>query len=600
MLDVKVGGEQLMCPANNKKINNKAIHFKEINHKGIRDEKKYATLLGKCPLIHVQYKLVNLCHEQQESAVPQCRGCPGVVLQGQATNGPDLQPEVRMSMRRGLLAILIAAVIFVSYYFGLFGFIGTNEGTIISIFSTLSVISISLIIFMENRNPSTTMSWILLLALLPIVGLPLYFLFGQNVFKRRKYNKKALLDQEAYERIDNYALRKEQELTRFSQNQRQLLQLSRRLARSPVSFNSETRVLTNGEETFSTLLEELQKAEHHIHMEYYIFRDDDIGTSIQQILIAKANEGVKVRFMYDAVGSIQLSKAFLREMKQAGIEVVAYGGAKILFFSSRVNYRNHRKIVVIDGTTGFIGGLNVGDEYLSRNKAYGFWRDTHMIVKGEAVRTLQIIFLQDWLHMTDQKILEPEYLSPDMEHRGDGAIQIIASGPDNERRALKNIFFAMITSARKSVWIATPYFIPDQDILTALRTAALSGLDVRLLFPAKPDKWLPFLASHSYFPSLLEVGAKIYEYERGFLHSKLLIIDGEMATIGTANMDMRSFHLNFEVNALLVDTESVRRIVYDYERDLKYTKEIVHEEFMNKRITKRVLESAARLLSPLL
>lgn len=503
-------------------------------------------------------------------------------------------------MRRGLLALLIAAIIFIIYYLGLFSYIGRAEGTLISIFSTLSVISISLIIFMENRNPSSTMAWILLLALLPVVGLPLYFLFGQNVFKRRKYDKKAMVDQQAYERIDNDALQAEEALSGFSPTQQRLLRLSRRLAHAPISLATETHILTNGEETFSAMLSELQKARHHIHMEYYIFRDDDIGTSIQRILIAKAREGVKVRFLYDAVGSMHLSKAFLKEMKDAGVEVVAYGGARILFFSSRVNYRNHRKIVVVDGGTGFIGGLNVGDEYLSRNKTYGFWRDTHMIVKGEAVRTLQIIFLQDWMHMTGEKIMDPAYLSPDPEPRSDGAVHIIASGPDNERRALKNLFFAMITSARKSVWLATPYFIPDQDILTALRMAALSGLDVRILFPARPDKWLPFLASHSYFPSLLEVGAKIYEYERGFLHSKLLIVDGEMATIGTANMDMRSFHLNFEVNALLVRTESVKRMVADYERDLQYTTQIVHEKFMNKRVTKRMLESGARLLSPLL
>lgn len=248
-----------------------------------------------------------------------------------------------------------------------------------------------------------------------------------------------------------------------------------------------------------------------------------------------------------------------------------------------------------------MGGLNVGDEYLSRSKTYGFWRDTHMLLRGEAVRTMQIIFLQDWMHTTGEKILEQDYLSPQLRFTaGDGAVQIIASGPDNERRALKNIFFSMITSAEKSVWIASPYFIPDEDILTAIRVAAMSGLDVRLLFPAKPDKWLPFLASHSYFPALLESGVKIYEYEKGFIHSKLLITDGEIATIGTANMDMRSFHLNFEVNALLLQTESVSRIVADFERDLLSTRQIVHETFMNKRLLERMLESAARLMSPLL
>lgn len=502
-------------------------------------------------------------------------------------------------MRRGLQAVVIIGALLAFYYFG-FGIFGSTGGTIISIFSTLTVISIGLAIFMENRNPSTTMAWILLLALIPVLGLIFYFLFGQNVFKRRKYDKKAQLDQMAYERIENDALRTHQDWSVFDPLHQRLLGLSQRLARSPISFTSETRVLTNGEETFGTLLLELRQAEHHIHMEYYIFRADDIGTRIQQILIEKARAGVKVRFMYDAVGSMQLSRTFLNELREAGVKVAAYGNSTS-FFSSRVNYRNHRKIVVIDGDVGFIGGLNVGDEYLSRSKTYGFWRDTHMLVRGEAARTLQIIFLQDWMHTTGEKILEQDYLSPKLRYvTGDGAVQIIASGPDNERRSLKNIFFAMITAARKSVWIATPYFIPDDDIYTALKVAAASGIDVRLLFPAKPDKWLPFLASHSYFPDLLEAGVRIFEYEKGFIHSKLLIIDGELASIGTANMDMRSFHLNFEVNALLIQTESVERIVADFERDLLSTSEIVHEKFMEKRLLKRVLESAARLMSPLL
>ncbi|SEU13178.1 cardiolipin synthase [Paenibacillus sp. NFR01] len=502
-------------------------------------------------------------------------------------------------MRRGMQALVIIGALLAFYYFG-FGVFGKTVGTILSIFSTLAVFSIGLGIFMENRNPSTTMAWILLLALIPVLGLIFYFLFGQNVFKRRKYDKKAVRDLMAYDRIENDALRTHQDWSMFDASRQKLLGLSQRLARTPISFHSETRILTNGEETFGTLLLELRKAQHHIHMEYYIFRADHIGTRIQQILIEKARAGVTVRFMYDAVGSLELSGAFLKELRDAGVQVAAYGKSAT-FFSSRVNYRNHRKIVVIDGDVGFLGGLNVGDEYLSRSKTYGFWRDTHMLIRGEAVRTMQIIFLQDWMHTTGEKILEQDYLSPQLRFTtGTGAVQIIASGPDNERRALKNIFFTMITSAEKSVWLASPYFIPDEDILTALRVAALSGLDVRLLFPAKPDKWIPFLASHSYFPALLESGVKIYEYEKGFIHSKLLITDGEIATIGTANMDMRSFHLNFEVNALLLQTESVARIVSDFERDLLSTRQIVHENFINKRFIERLLESAARLMSPLL
>ncbi|WP_223066024.1 cardiolipin synthase [Paenibacillus caui] len=502
-------------------------------------------------------------------------------------------------MRKGIQILILTVIIITFYLFG-FNFFGKFGGTLLSIFQTLTAITIGLAIFMDNRNPSSTLAWILVLALFPVVGLVFYFLFGQNYFKRRKYDKKAEQDQEAYERMDRNGRAAAGELAQFSPEHQKLLRLSQKVARTPFSMATRTRVLTNGEETFSSLLKELKEARHHIHMEYYIYRADEIGREIQRTLIEKAKAGVEVRFMYDAVGSIGLSKSFLKEMADAGVEIGVFGAVRFLALSSRVNYRNHRKIVVIDGKTAFMGGLNVGDEYLSRNKAYGFWRDTHMLVRGEAVRSLQIIFLQDWKYVTGRTIMGLEYLSPDIEPSCCGAVQILPSGPDNETSSLKNIIFSMITSAKKSVWLATPYFIPGDDILTALQVAADSGLDVRILFPAKPDKWLPFLASHSYFPALLAAGVKIYEYEKGFLHSKLLIADGEVATVGTANMDMRSFHLNFEVNALLVGTDSVNKIVSDFERDLLSTKPMELRAFMKKKIIVRFMESAARLMSPLL
>lgn len=340
-------------------------------------------------------------------------------------------------MRKGIEAVLITALLFAFYYFGMHYF-GKTTGTVIGIFSTLTVVSIGFMIFMENRHPSSTMAWILLLALVPIVGLVFYFLFGQNYFKRRKYDKKARKDGLVY---TSEVLRKNTpDVSCFKPEVQQLLQLSTRLARTPISFSSDTKVLTDGEETFTALIAELEQAAHHIHMEYYIYRPDAIGTQIQEILIRKARQGIAVRFMVDAVGSLQLPPSFLQEMRDAGVQVAVFGSPKTIFFTSRVNYRNHRKIVVIDGSVGFVGGLNVGDEYLSRSKAFGFWRDTHMLVRGEAVRTLQVVFLQDWQYMTGEQPNEPIYYSPDLLENRSGAVQIIASGPDNERRALKNIF----------------------------------------------------------------------------------------------------------------------------------------------------------------
>ena len=443
-----------------------------------------------------------------------------------------------------------------------------------------------------------TLTWLVVLGAFPFLGFIFYLLFGRNYRKEKMYKKKYILDKETYNKYEPGP--KDINADMFGLFQEKHFQLAQRIGNSAISFSSETKLLTNGEETFGEILKWLKTAKHHIHMEYYIYRADMIGREIQKTLIERARAGVEVRFMYDAVGSIGLPESFVKELRDAGVSVGIFGEVRFLALSSRVNYRNHRKIVVIDGDTGFIGGLNVGDEYLSRNKTYGFWRDTHMLVKGEAVRSLQIIFLQDWQYVTGEKIMDLKYFSPVPRLGEMGAVQILPSGPDNESSTLKNIFFSMITTAKKSVWLATPYFIPDDDILSALRMAALSGLDVSILFPGKPDKWLPFLASHSYFPNLLEAGVKIFEYEKGFLHSKILIADGEVATVGTANMDMRSFHLNFEVNALLVGTDTVDKVVKDFQRDLLSAKLLRPEDIKRKRVMVRFMESAARLMSPLL
>ena len=376
--------------------------------------------------------------------------------------------------------------------------------------------------------------------------------------------------------------------------------MAQKLGNSPISFGTDTKVLTNGEETFSYILQELQGAVHHIHLEYYIVRDDEIGKKIKSVLIQKAREGVKIRFLYDAVGSWKFRRNISMNLKAAGIEMVLFGPVRLPFLNSKFNFRNHRKIIVIDGSTGFVGGLNIGDEYLGRNENYGFWRDTHLMLKGEAVRSLQLIFLQDWYYMTNSSCLTAEYLSPVLKENRYGGVQLIAGGPDNEYSAIKNIFFSMITSAKDSVWIASPYFIPDDDIFSALKIASLSGIDVRLLVPKKPDKKIVFHASRSYFPELLEAGVRIYEYEKGFMHSKIIIVDHDFASIGTSNMDMRSFHLNFEVNAFLYRTESTKKLVSEYENDLHSSKRIDYEVFQKRNLGYRLLESTSRLLSPLL
>ncbi|MDR6124546.1 cardiolipin synthase [Bacillus sp. SLBN-46] len=495
---------------------------------------------------------------------------------------------------------MFVAVLSVLWFFfrdqlqgGVFGFL--------SIVITFSVIFIGFVIFFENRHPTQTITWLVVLGSFPLIGFIFYLLFGRNYRKERMFRKKYFLDKQAFLTVEgDDDPRSEEKRRLLGEHQARLFTLAHKLGNSPISFDTSTKVLTNGEETFRNIIDELKRARHHIHLEYYIVRHDHIGQEIKDILIGKANQGVKVRFLFDAVGSWKLSKAYINELRGAGIETVPFGPVRLPFLNNKFNFRNHRKIIVIDGTIGFVGGLNIGDEYLGRDKEIGFWRDTHLMLKGEAVRTLQLIFLQDWYYMTNHSFLTAEYLSPQLDYKSHGGVQLIAGGPDNEWSVIKNIFFAMITSAKKNVWIASPYFIPDEDIFSAIKVAALSGVDVRLLVPNRPDKRIVFHASRSYFPELLEAGVKVYEYERGFMHSKIVIVDDELASIGTSNMDMRSFHLNFEVNAFLFRTNSTEKLVMEYLNDLKYAKELNLLTFQKRHFGLRILESTARLLSPLL
>lgn len=506
--------------------------------------------------------------------------------------------NLKNTVRIGLFISLLVGFIFVyeRYVDPAGGYLGY-----ISLLTSMSVIFIAFVIFLENRHPSQTLTWLVVLGSFPLVGFIFYLLFGRNYKKEKMFRRKYILDKQAFLRFEgeNDPVN-EEKIKQMADHQRKLFYLAQNLGHSPISFATQTKVLTNGDETFKEILTSLKEATHHIHLEYYIVRHDEIGQEIKEILIQKAKEGIKVRFLFDAVGSWQLSKKYIAELRQAGVEIIPFGPVRLPFLNSKINFRNHRKIIVIDGSKGFVGGLNIGDEYLGRVESFGFWRDTHMMLKGEAVRSLQLIFLQDWYYMTNQNILSADYLSPVLEENIHGGVQLIAGGPDNEWSVIKNIFFSMITSAEKSVWIASPYFIPDEDISSALKVAALSGIDVRLLMPQRPDKKIVFYASRSYFPELLEAGVKIYEYKKGFMHSKIVIVDEELASIGTSNMDMRSFHLNFEVNAFLYRTRSTQKLVKEYINDLKNSRKIEITKFKQRHIGYRMIESTSRLLSPFL
>lgn len=503
-----------------------------------------------------------------------------------------MKNTVRVILFVGILAALYH--VFKDYFEG--GILGY-----ISILMTLSVIFIGFVIFLENRHPTQTLTWLIVLGSFPLVGFIFYLLFGRNFRREKMFRKKYLFDKQTFLMIEGEIdYPSVERIEEMEADQRKLFYLAHKVGNSPISFRTETKVLTNGEETFQEIIHALKGATHHIHLEYYIVRSDRLGEKIKDILISKVQEGVKVRFLFDAVGSWMLSKRYIKEMKKAGVEIVPFGPVKLPFLNNKFNFRNHRKIIVIDGSIGFVGGLNIGDEYLGRNKHFGHWRDTHLWLKGEAVRSLQLIFLQDWYYMTNEGLLTAEYLSPLQIENNHGGVQLIAGGPDNEWSVIKSIYFSMITSAKKSVWIASPYFIPDEDIFSAIKIAALSGIDVKLLVPNHPDKRIVFHASRSYFPDLLEAGVNIYAYEKGFMHSKIVIVDDSIASIGTSNMDMRSFHLNFEVNAFLYNTGSINKLTQEYLNDIKDSNQLKLDDFNKRHIGYRLLESLSRLLSPFL
>ncbi len=478
-----------------------------------------------------------------------------------------------------------------------------NAAEVLTLFFGLSTILIAVLIVLENRNPSRTVAWLLILVIVPVLGFILYILVGRNMRKKRKV-KRHLQDTDMLELnaiIENQLKMLQEPEYKIHQNiysHKRLVNLVLNNSSAPFTINNRAQVLTNGDETFAAIEDAILSARKHLHLEYYIVKPDQIGRRIQKLLIEKARQGVEVRLLYDAVGGRKLKNDYIRPLTNAGVKVAAYLPVKFPFLRSRINYRNHRKIIIADGIVGFLGGLNIGDEYLGHGKL-GFWRDTHMKFEGESAYFLQRIFLHDWHFATREKIVQPKYFPP-IEHYGSQPIQITASGPDSEWASILQSHFGAIVSAREKVYISSPYFVPDESILMALKIAALSGVDVRLILPSKPDHKVVFLASMSYIEEIIEAGVKVYQYQKGFIHAKVLLVDGVVASVGTTNMDLRSFNLNFEVNALIYDRDVVKRLENDFAADIKDSILIDYEDWINRGYWTRFKESFARLLSPVL
>ncbi|AMV25086.1 Major cardiolipin synthase ClsA [Gemmata sp. SH-PL17] len=445
-----------------------------------------------------------------------------------------------------------------------------------------------------KREPMSAIAWSLTVLLVPFFGAFLFLVFGYQTVHRRLRRRR-----ERSRVYKTFTARTGGPSAGVPPEWDVLAKLGHHGDGFPVTGGNAIALYHEGNAAFEAMLEAIESARHHVHAQFFICHSDDTGKRFIDALRACAKRGVEVRFLVDWVGSYGLSSRLLRELKADGGQVASF---LPLVNPLRVNLRNHRKILVVDGHTGFAGGLNIGDEYLSKCPTFGYWRDTHFRVAGPAVEGLQHTFLDDWYFTTNEAVKGGAYFPASNEKSAPGTVlaQVVASGPDAEYKAIRETYVAAILRARKRVWIASPYFVPDAGLRDALLLAARSGVDVRLLGLCRPDKWLPFLAARYYWTDMLAAGVKVYQYTRGMLHSKLVIVDDEWASVGSANTDNRSLLLNFECNVQFFDTGVVKGLEEAYLIDLEWSLRLDPEVYATRPFVGRLAENACRLFSPVL
>lgn len=514
--------------------------------------------------------------------------------------------SVTMIMMLLLLLVLTGAL--VQFIIGgtVFGTFSRLALQIVNIVFAVTIVLMIVVLVLENDNPIRTLAWILVLLYIPVVGFFFYLFFGRNWRKTRLFNRKGLSDavnlDELLAPIGSVSASGE-----LSELQNKLSTLLARNSKAILTHCNQVRIVADTNESLDLICADIEQAKHHIHLEYFSISRDAAGQRIKQLLIKKAQEGVEVRFIYDDVGCWDLGPKFKAELRRAGVSFVPFMPVWIPFVNSRLNYRNHRKLVIVDGKRGYLGGLNIGNKYLGKSRYFGYWRDSLVKLEGESVLALQAIFLTDWFFVSKQNLLGAtlfnKYASPcaaqsDEEH--ELPVQITASGPDTDHASILQVYFAAISNAKRSIRIASPYLILNESLLMALKTAAFSGVKVQIVVPGKADHLIVFWGSKSYYEELLEAGIEIYEYRGGFMHAKVLIVDDEVLSIGTANMDLRSFNHNFELTAMIYDAGVCAQALVHFHGDLAQSDKVELAAFKKRSIIKKGLESICRLFSPLL
>ncbi|WP_179345737.1 cardiolipin synthase [Winogradskyella ursingii] len=480
-------------------------------------------------------------------------------------------------------------------------FIRSNIWLILIVLNYTLALSAVVTILLKKLNPTKALSYIIGLLAFPGLGLVVYYLFGKEYRKTKIFSRKNVLNQSVIKKIqDQLELdnKKIDEVDEILDEKSKLIPLLYNNENSKLTINNEVKLIKNGDKKFELLFEDLKKAEHHIHLEYFIIKDDQIGTELFDILCEKAEDGVEVRIVIDDVGSSITSKTKTR-LKDCGIEMHSFMPVLFSRFTGQMNYRDHRKIIVIDGKIGYVGGVNISDQYVNANNKR-YWRDTHLRMVGEAVKQLQILFFTSWDFASGDELEISKTYFPDHDCEENVPLQIAASGPDTDWSNIMEAIFVAITNATDYIYITTPYFIPNDEIITALQVASRSNIKVKIIVPKKSDSWIAEYATNSYLERLLEASIEVYQYTKGFIHAKTMVIDGVFSSVGTANMDYRSFNINFEVNALVYDKELSKELKALFNDDLKDTEKLDLKSWTNRPKRVKLVEAIARLMAPLL
>ncbi|MGL5086593.1 MAG: cardiolipin synthase [Clostridium sp.] len=472
----------------------------------------------------------------------------------------------------------------------------TGIWTILIFINALCAISL---IFIERREPTTTWAWLLILLMLPGFGFVIYLVLGQNLSRQKIFREKTVVDEIKTKELEA-KFKEEKKSHSITSEYSDLVRMNYNNSGALYTSGNKVKTYINGEEKFNDLLSDIKNAKKFIHIEYYIFRLDHLGSEILEALRLKVEEGVEVRLLVDGMGSKSLRKKEIRFINNLGIKFAIFFPGILPHVNIRINYRNHRKIVVVDGHTGYVGGFNVGDEYVNKGKQFAFWRDTHLKIQGEAVNELNKRFILDWDYAATEELINAEKYFPKQDVYDNVGIQIVSSGPDHEEEYIKNAYMKIINNAKKSVYIQTPYLVPDQPMMEALKIAALSGVDVRLIVPGEPDHFFMEWMLSANMGELMKFGVKIYRYQKGFIHSKTIVSDGKVCSIGTSNLDIRSFKLNFEVNAFIYNDKISKQQEEIFFKDQEDCKLVTQEDYDSRTRWLKMKEAVIRLVSPIL